>query len=259
MILKGDAKTLEWRSYLEWANDTVGIQEIIDGRDIHTENKNYFKLPTRLISKTFLFRWIYRGSAYAYANDADFIPTSSSTKFWQRAIDAANEKYRILYEFQNLLIEQATHGSVVTIPSGREYKFEMKEGKSGEWYYNIRDIVNYPNQGYAADLMVIARISLRNRLRKLEEYKQKQILIFNTVHDDIQLDCINYGPTIEKIGHIMEDVFRDIPNNFNKLYKYEFKIPLAGEVSVGNNLHNLIDLKKYVDNGYKLVYTSSNG
>lgn len=245
MILKGDAKQLEWRSYIEWACDPVGIAELFNPKiDIHADNQKHFKLPTRLVSKTFLFRWIYRGSAFAYANDADFIPTSSSVKFWQRAIDAANEKYNVLYEFQNKIIELASQGEVITIPSGREYQFEMKEGRGGEWYYNIRDIVNWPNQGYSADLLVIARISLRNRLRKLEEYKKKKILLFNTVHDDIQLDVDNDPQLLYNTSMIVENVFKDIPQNFEKLYGVKFKVPLAGEVSYGHNLADLTEFKR---------------
>lgn len=246
MILKGDAKQLEWRTYLEWANDPIGIQEILDKEDVHANNQKHFKLPSRLISKVFLFRWIYRGSAFAYANDADFISTSSSVKFWQKAIDAANEKYHVLYEFQNEIIERASHGEVITIPSGRELTFEMKEGRGGEWYYNIRDIVNWPNQGYAADLMVIARVSLRNRLRKLEEYKEKTVLLYNTVHDDIQLDVDSSSKLLYNICLVVEDVFSDIPANFEKLYQRKFRVPLAGEVSYGHNLADLTEFKRHL-------------
>lgn len=244
MILKGDAKQLEWRSYLEWSNDPVGIQEILDKEDAHANNQKHFNLPSRLISKVFLFRWIYRGSAFAYANDPDFRGTSTSQRFWQRAIDAANEKYHVLYEFQNELIERASHGEIITIPTGREYQFEMKEGKGGEWYYNIRDIVNWPNQGYSADLMIIARISLRKRLLALPEYKEKKVLLYNTVHDDIQLDVDNDPNLCYNISTIVENVFQDIPKNFEKIYQKPFKVPLAGEVGFGPNLADLVEFKR---------------
>ena len=177
MILKCDAKQLEWRSYIEWSDDPVGKSEILNNDDIHANNQAIFKLPSRLISKIFLFRWIYRGSAYAYANDANFMGTSSSTNFWQDVIDKANEKYNTLYNFQNDLIHQVEQGNPLVIPSGRSFDFEMQLGKLGDWYWNIRDIVNWPNQGYSADLMVIARISLRNRIKQSEAYKKKEVLL----------------------------------------------------------------------------------
>lgn len=265
MILKGDAKQLEWRSYIEWSNDPIGIAELHNPKiDIHADNQKHFKLPSRLISKVFLFRWIYRGSAFAFANDADFIPTSSSVKFWQRAIDAANDKYKVLYEFQNEIIDRASAGEVITIPSGREYQFEMKQKGhyfnnngsvgGGEWYYNIRDIVNWPNQGYSADLLVIARISLRNRIRKLQDYKDKKIKLFNTVHDDIQLDVDNNPTICYNTSILVEKVFADIPQNFEKIYGRKFKVPLAGEVSYGPNLVDLTEFTREL--GEKQFYAN---
>lgn len=249
--MKVDGSQIEWRSYLEWSRDPVGIGEIHDvmvgkSESIHIINQNYFKLPTKLIAKTFLFRYIYRGSAYAFANDPDFTHVSRSDKYWQKVIDAANEKYHVLYKFQDELIRKVQDGEIITIPSGREFQFSMKKNKKGEFYWNIRDIVNWPNQGFAADIMIIARVSLFNRLRKLDAWKQGKIKLFNTVHDDVELDCdhrldngleLCYNISIE-----MEKVFADIPANFERLYKSPFIVPLAGEVSFGNNL---LDLTKF--------------
>lgn len=249
MILKCDASSIEWRSYLEWSRDPVGIQEIKQHLDIHSNNQSAFKLPTRLIAKVFLFRWIYRGSAYAFANDPDFTHASTSDKFWQKVIDAANEKYHVLHKFQDELIRKAQDGEIIAVPSGREFQFSMKKNKKGEFYWNIRDIVNWPNQGFAADLMVIARISLFNRLRKFKEWEEKKIKLFNTVHDDIEVDVENKldtgGELCYNVCSTMENVFSDVPSNFQKLYKSEFLVPLTGEVSFGPNL---LDLTKFIKN-----------
>lgn len=248
MILKGDASQLEWRTYLELSQDQVGIEEILAKKDIHSDNQERFGLPARLIAKIFLFRWIYRGSAWAYAHDADFMNVSSSPKFWQKVIDTANEKYYTLYEYQNKLIDTVTKGEVITIPTGRQYKFKMMEGQGGELYWDIKQIVNYPNQGFAADLMTIARVSLFNRIKKFKEFKEKKILLFNTVHDDIELDCdfgVDKNPEIlYNICITIEDVFKDIPKNFEFLYGKRFSVPLAGEVSFGPNLSNLVKFNR---------------
>ena len=125
MIIKMDAKALEWRSYLELSRDPVGIQEILEGQDVHSNNQTFFNLPSRLIAKVFLFRWIYRGSAWAYANDNDFIPVSKSPVFWQDVIDRANTKYRVLYEYQADIMRRVENKEVITIPSGREFLFDL--------------------------------------------------------------------------------------------------------------------------------------
>ena len=256
MLLKIDASSLEWRTYAELSGDPVAIEEIVNGVNTHSVNQERFNLPTRLIAKTFLFRWIYRGSAWAYANDPDFMPTSSDPDFWQNVIDLANNKYSTLYKFQNELIRKVENGEKIVIPSGREYEFKLKEGKNGEFYWPIKDIVNYPNQGFAADLMIIARISLRNRLRKLEEYKQGKIKIFNTIHDDIELDLDNNPELCYNICIIMENVFRDIRTNFKKLYGKDLKVPFAGEVSFGKDLLNLTKFSR--EAGVEQFYENQN-
>lgn len=59
MLLKVDAKALqlEWRVAVELSGDKVGLQEILDGVDSHADNQQRFGLPSRLIAKTYLFRF----------------------------------------------------------------------------------------------------------------------------------------------------------------------------------------------------------
>jgi DNA polymerase I-like protein with 3'-5' exonuclease and polymerase domains len=241
MIIKGDASQLEWRSFLELSQDQVGIEEIRQKFDIHTNNQQAFQLPSRLIAKVFLFRWIYRGTAYAYSMDNDFIPVSSSPAFWQDVIDKANRKYRGLYEFQERLIARAEAREVIQIPSGREYLFSLSQNKKGEFYWDHKQIVNYPNQGFAHDLMSIARVSFRRRLQK---YPPDKYRLFNTVHDDIEIDVANDPELCYNICIELENVFTDIPKNFERFYKKPFRTPLAGEVSFGHNLQELTKFKR---------------
>lgn len=56
MLVKVDAKALEWRVAVELSGDKVGLQEILDGVDNHADNQKRFGLPSRLIAKTYLFR-----------------------------------------------------------------------------------------------------------------------------------------------------------------------------------------------------------
>jgi len=56
MYVVVDAMQLEWRLAVEFSQDPVGIQEILDGGDLHSDNQQKFGLPSRLIAKIFLFR-----------------------------------------------------------------------------------------------------------------------------------------------------------------------------------------------------------
>lgn len=56
MLVKCDARQLEWRVAVALSEDKVGIQEILNKEDIHGNNQKAFVLPSRLIAKKYLFR-----------------------------------------------------------------------------------------------------------------------------------------------------------------------------------------------------------
>lgn len=241
MLLKVDAKALEWRSYVELSRDPVGLEEIIKNEDVHTNNQNRFELPSRLISKVFLFRWIYRGSAWAYANDNDFKDTSSDPTFWEDVIQKANDKYEVLIAYQDKQIWRAERKEVITIPSGREFLFDVSTDPYGNPYWDKKKIVNYINQGFGADIMMVGRVMLRSRMAK---YKASDVKLMNTVHDDFQLDVANDPVLLYNICIELEEIFKDIPKQFTKYFKSEFVTPLAGEVSFGHNLYELTTFER---------------
>jgi len=78
MIIQADAKALEWWTAVWLSQDPIGMEEILEGRDLHSENERAFGLPSRLIAKKYLFRTIYRGSAYAFSKDPEFAATNST-------------------------------------------------------------------------------------------------------------------------------------------------------------------------------------
>jgi hypothetical protein len=235
MIIKCDAKQLEWRSYLELSRDAVGIQEIFENLDIHSRNQQELSLPSRLVAKVFIFRWIYRGPAYAYAYDPEFAAVSGDIGFWQGVIDRANLKYHVLYQYQNDVIARARMGSAIAIPSGREYLFEPKMDRRGVLAYDEKDISNWINQGFAADLMIAARRNVHEMING-----QTNVLSINTVHDDVELDVANDPEVLYNISIGLEDAFANIPTKFHELFGEELVVPFAGEVSFGFNLKDLV-------------------
>ena len=56
MLLKADAIQLEWRAKVFLAQDKVAIQEILSGKDFHSDNQRFFGLPNRTVAKVFLYR-----------------------------------------------------------------------------------------------------------------------------------------------------------------------------------------------------------
>jgi DNA polymerase I-like protein with 3'-5' exonuclease and polymerase domains len=169
MIIQCDASQLEWRVSLELSGDETGLQEVLNGADTHDLNRVAFSLPSRLISKIYLFRTIFRGSGWSFANDPDFMHVSTSPKYW----DDVNEKFYSKYsgldrchkQWANLVV----NGKPIQGPLGRYWPISMGRGNNGELKIPWTVLTNYPVQGTGADVMMIARISFANRLRKLEE------------------------------------------------------------------------------------------
>lgn len=240
---------------VELSGDKVGIEEIVKGVDIHRTNQQLFKLPGwdindkenevykagRLLAKTFLFRLIFGGSAYSYAHDPEFASVSTSEKYWQNIIDTTYAKYKGLAQWHKDLVKQVTLTGKITAPSGREFHYKP-EMKRGELKWPRTTILNYVDQGFSADLVMIARVSSWRRLE--EPRKQGKVIFFNTVHDDIELDVANDPQLLYDTSVTLEQVFQDVPANVKKIYGYEMKVPLAGEVSFGNNLGKMQEFHK---------------
>lgn len=243
MIINCDAKSLEWCTYLFLSQDTTGIEEwqgVVNDpskHDIHTANQTAFNLPSRLIAKVFLFRWIYRGSAFAYSKDPDFVGVSRSVDFWQDVIDRYYTKYQGIYRTHMEYIKRATTTGIITSPFGREYQFIPKKNFRGELVWSENDIVNWPNQGCGADVMAVARVAAHSRARRAN----LKGLFINSVHDSIEIDA----PSSEQDAwvELLDKVFKDLPELVTKAYGVHWNIPMLGEVSIGPNRSDLIEVK----------------
>jgi len=242
VIINVDAKSLEWCTYLFLSQDPIGIEEwraVVNDpskHDIHSANQAAFKLPSRLIAKVFLFRWIYRGSAFAYSRDPDFIGVSNRIDFWQDVIDRYYSKYKGILRTHLDYIKQATTTGHIVSPIGRDYFFEPKQNYRGELVWSENDIVNWPNQGLGDDVMAVARVAAASRAKRAK----LSGLLINSVHDSIEADIPE--KEVEHWHNIFVQVFKDLPNLIKQAYGIEWNVPMVGEVSAGENRANLIEL-----------------
>jgi DNA polymerase I-like protein with 3'-5' exonuclease and polymerase domains len=232
MLLQADAKQLEWVGAAYLSQDNLAIEEIWNGTDMHSDNQTRFGLPSRLIAKTFVFRLIYGGSAYSYANDPNFKEIGNET-YWQSIIDQFYNKYTKLKEWHDEIVFRAKRDRKLTMPTGRVYYYEPEVTSYGVKHPRTK-ILNYPVQGLGADLMSIARVSLRNRLLDKEGVK-----LINTVHDSIILD---FDPKVwdnNSIVKIVEKCFNDVPDNFKRLFGHDFNLPMRVECEIGPTWGNM--------------------
>ena len=243
MIVSVDAKSLEWCTYLYLSQDPVGIEEwhgVLNDPskyDIHKANQEAFNLPSRLVAKRFLFRWIYFGSAFAYSRDPDFMSVSKKVDFWQDVIDKYYSKYKNIKKTHNRLIKEAVTTNKVVSPFGREYYYEPRKNYKGELVWSESDITNWINQGCGADVMAVARVALFQRWKRNEMKGQ----LISTVHDSIVADVPSNE--VDQTVLMFDKIFRDLPGLVTKAYGVEWNVPMLGEVSVGPNFLDLEEVK----------------
>ena len=233
MLLQCDASQLEWRVALELSNEIVGIKEIINGEDTHANNQHAFDLPSRLIAKIFLFRTIFRGSGWAFANDPDFMHVSCDARFWDALNEKFYKKYAALDKQHKVWMALVSAGKDITGPLGRSWHLDMTRDYKGELKLPLNQLVNLPVQGTGADIMAIARISAYKRIKKAGIPCD----FISTVHDSIVVDT--HVACLPQLASIFDAVFADLPMNIKAMFGYEWKCPMACESKFGPDMKNM--------------------
>lgn len=231
MLINADVKGLEVVIAAELSQDRVLKQELLDGLDIHEINRDTFGLGEgkagRLIAKIFKFRLIYGGSAYSYANDADFMGVSTDKDFWQDVIDKYYTKYKGIAQWhKNLILEAQSTGKII-IPSGRYFPITPDIRNYNAWPLTI--IKNYPVQGFGADCVMLARIRVATLIR---HYKVDAKLI-GTIHDSLVVDT--EAKNLYTIGKLLKRAIEEVPMHCMTQWGYNFTLPLHCEISYGSN------------------------
>jgi DNA polymerase I-like protein with 3'-5' exonuclease and polymerase domains len=232
VIVNADFKALEWVCAVYLSKDEVGYREILDGVDQHAQNIVLLNLPHRDVAKRFVFRLIYGGGAYSYANDPMFKEVSQSEEFWQEVIDKWYGKYHGVHSWHEGLVMEAMSTGRVAIPTGRVFTFQPENGK-----WPRTQILNYPVQGLGADLMVIARNLLWRELRD-----RPGVLFVCTVHDSIVLDVEDH--LVPEVAQIIYKVWKAIPTEFEKWFGLPFDLPCKVEVTAGHDWKNQQEIKE---------------
>jgi DNA polymerase-1 len=226
---------LEWRVLSELSGDPTAYKEITEGLDTHSINQEAFQLPSRLIAKIYLFRTIYRGSGWSFANDPAFMHVSSDPKFWDNVGEKFFRKYNGINEVHVRWAKDVTEGRPIVGPFGREWHIDLSRDNRGEIKIPWTVLTNYPVQGTGADVMMVARISFARRLKMLNI----PALLISTVHDSIVIDCESMY--VQSVVNLFYQVFDNLVDNLNRTFKINWRTPLNCEVKIGMNM---LDTKK---------------
>lgn len=238
MLVAVDGAQLEWRTAVELSKDPIGIKEIVEGLDTHSLNQVAFELPSRLIAKIYLFRTIFRGSGYAFAQDPAFMHVSRDPKYWDGIAEKFYRKYNGLDRCHREWADLVTRGLPLVGPTGRTWTINIGQDFRGNLKIPWTTLTNYPVQGTGADVMMIARISFWRRLKALGI----PALMVSTIHDSIVVDVET--KYIQMIVNLMYEVFDDLVNNIRRCFKYNWEVPLAGEVKMGMNMAELLPIQR---------------
>jgi DNA polymerase-1 len=237
MLIQCDASQLEWRTLLELAKDEVGISEILQGEDTHAKNQEAFELPSRLIAKIFLFRTIYRGSGWSFANDPDFMHVSTSPDFWDEMNEKFYRKYQGIDRTHQRWKDTVMGGKAIVGPFGRSWSCPPKRNYRGELKVPWTTLTNYPVQGTGADVMMLARIMAKKRIKDAGISCD----FISTVHDSIVLDC--HVGDLEPLQKIFDSVFSDLPSRIRTIFGYDWTVPMACESKYGPDMKNMEKFK----------------
>ena len=128
MLLNMDVKSLEVCVAADMAKDKVMIREITERQDMHKNNQDVLGLPSRLIAKVFIFRLLFGGSAYSYANDLDFAEVGYNEKQWQEVIDSFYNKYSGIASWHKRIIDEVMRtGKLLSPLNGRYFPFSPEK------------------------------------------------------------------------------------------------------------------------------------
>ena len=224
-IIEGDYSGLEFRTACELSRDAQGIADILEGKDIHRQTASIInQCSTTEVSK----------DARQRAKAFSFLPLFGGTSYGHPPhIAAYLDGFYGIYEgihawHQSLMTGTLKNGTVET-PSGRQYFWPDVIRTKNQRVSNATQILNYPVQGFSADLVQLSCI------RAFRLFKQHNLLskLILTVHDSIVVDT--HPDEIEQVKGILTQAMTKVGEESEKLFNYKLVVPLDIEISGGIN------------------------
>jgi len=223
--VESDYSGLEFRTACELSRDSQGLSDILEGKDIHRQTASIcLKKPASQVTKD-------ERQGHKWAS---FQPLFGGTGFGMPDhIKTYFDRFYGIYEgihgwHQSLMTGTLKNGTVET-PSGRQYFWPNVERTKNGRVTSATQILNYPVQGFSADLVQLACIRAF-KLFKQADLRSKLTL---TVHDSI---CVDTHPDeIEQVKSILTEAMTGVGEEAEKRFGYKTVVPLDIEISGGPN------------------------
>jgi hypothetical protein len=176
-----------------------------------------------------LFRTIFRGSGWSFANDSDFMHVSTDPDYWDQINKQFYTKYYGLNEQHYKWKDQVLNGQPIISPLGREWLIPYID--KIPWTI----LSNYPVQGTGADIMTLARVIFRKRL--LAKAWGSLVFLTTSVHDSIIVDCPDN--LVENVVKLFHECFVAIVPNIKAIWDYTWRVPITCECKIGATMKNM--------------------
>ncbi len=189
LLLDADYSQIELRILAHVAGDERMIAAFLSGEDIHALTASQaFNVPLEQVTpemrrsaKAVNFGIVYGISDFSLA--ADIGVSRAQAK---RYIESYFETYPGIRHYLDEIVKQAKEqGYVTTLLGRRRYLPEMTSTNYNQRSFGERAAMNTPIQGTAADIIKLAMVRVRNRL-KAEGFAARLVL---QVHDELIVEC----------------------------------------------------------------------
>jgi DNA polymerase-1 len=226
-LLSVDYSQIELRIVAHIAEDQAMIQAFLDDQDIHAATAaavggiplDAVSAEMRRNAKAINFGLIYGMSAYGLTRTTD-LTLAEAENFVKSYFEQFPGVQRYLEETRKHVVED---GFVATLLGRKRYFPQLAQGSTtSEVIRNraLREAINAPIQGSAADIIKIAMLRLPNRLQ--EQGLTARMLL--QVHDELVFEC----PTqeLELTSALVQEVMQAA---------YDLRVPLKTDAKAGQN------------------------
>lgn len=227
VLVDADYSQIELRLLAHISGDETMRKAFLNNEDIHAVTASQvFGVPPEQVTplqrsraKAVNFGIVYGISDFSLAQDIGV--TRSEARAY---IDAYLSKYHGVRDYMKNIVEQAKRDGFVSTLFGR--RRALPELKSSN--YNIRSFgervaLNMPIQGTAADIMKLAMVNVRRRLK--EEGLQARLIL--QVHDELIAECPE--DEAEQVRRLLVEEMENA---------VQLSVPLTAEAHVGRNWYD---------------------
>lgn len=225
LILEGDYAQLEYRVAGFLSQDSVVYKNVETGIDVHNltatiitgKEKEEITSEERQNAKAHTFAPLYGATGMGLPEHV--------RKYYRNF----TEIYPQIGEWHLGLAKQALKYKVVSLPSGREYRFPYVR-RTARGITHGTSVKNYPVQGFAtADLLPSALVETS----KVFKNKKFKSLLCNTVHDSIVVDV--HPDEEEQVIETLKECMLSIPQQAKRRWGINYDMPVGIELKIGSN------------------------